>query len=132
MSDESDQDIDGIADEDDGAPPVQYAKISDEKRKLIINAIDRGDNNRSIARWLNVKAKTVASIRRRYEITGRSERLRRGGDHSSKMALEHVQALLIALDQNPLLTLKEMQRILLDQFTRVQVSEATVSRSLDK
>ena len=58
MSDESDQastifeDIDGIAAEDDGAPPVQYAKISDEKHKLIINAIDRGDNNRSIARWL--------------------------------------------------------------------------------
>uniref|UniRef100_A0A1I8HPF5 Glycosyltransferase family 32 protein n=1 Tax=Macrostomum lignano TaxID=282301 RepID=A0A1I8HPF5_9PLAT len=43
------EDIDRIAAEDAGAPPVQYAKISDEKHRLIIGAIDRGDNNRSIA-----------------------------------------------------------------------------------
>ncbi|PAA88448.1 hypothetical protein BOX15_Mlig029421g1, partial [Macrostomum lignano] len=55
LSDECDQastifeDIDGIAAKDAGAPPVQYAKISNKKHRLIIDAIDRGYNNRSIA-----------------------------------------------------------------------------------
>ena len=125
--------------EDARGEPVQaaaargpYSKISNEKYELIVSALERGDSAVQISRFFNVKVPTVYTIQRRYELTGRRDRLRRGGDRTSKLGNQHVQLLLDSLDANPLLTLKELRCKLEHSFDGLRVSEATLSRSLDK
>lgn len=132
FDEESEDSFDSIDEVDEPVQRGPYAKISDEKYELVVSAIERGDSIANIARWLNVKSKTVTSIRRRYELTGRRDRILRGGDRVPKLGVEHMQLLLASLDENPLLTLKEMRRSLQDRFDGLDLSEATVSRALDK
>lgn len=87
----------------------RYQRISNEKYALVIAAIERGTPIGNIAVMLDIKLKTVYTIRRRYELTGRDERLQRGGRTYVKMTEEMVQLLVNRLEENPLLTLQQLR-----------------------
>lgn len=113
-------------------PPSRYEKISDEKYELIIEGLERGETPGEIARWLKVKIRTVYSIRRRYEATGRRNRNPRGGKRAFKVNDGHMQELIDMLEGNPLLTLREMQQQLMDHHPGLEISTTSISRALDK
>ena len=64
FDEESEDSFDSIDEVDEPVERGPYAKISDEKYELIVSAIEKGDSIANIARWLNVKRKTVTSIGR--------------------------------------------------------------------
>lgn len=111
-----------------------YQRISNENYALVVAAIERGTPIGDIAVMLDVKLKTVYTIRRRYEMTGRAERLPRGGKTHVKMTEDIVQHLVSRLDENPLLTLQQLRDHLVQtvgvEFQGLALS--TISRSLDR
>ena len=44
--------------------------VSNDKRELIITAKQRGENEKTIMKWLNISRSTITKIYKRYQITG--------------------------------------------------------------
>jgi hypothetical protein len=116
----------------DGPQVRVYSNISDEKHNLVLDALDRGERPIDVARWTQMNVKTGMSIKRRYELTGRRNRLPRGGARGPKLGADRVQYLVDGISENPLLTLRQMKDLLQGRFDGLRVNESTISRALDK
>ena len=44
--------------------------VSNDKRELIITAKQRGENEKTIIKWLNISRSTITKIYKRYQTTG--------------------------------------------------------------
>ncbi|MDR2699389.1 MAG: helix-turn-helix domain-containing protein, partial [Nitrososphaerota archaeon] len=44
--------------------------VSNDKRELIITAKQRGENEKTIMKWLNTSRSTITKIYKRYQTTG--------------------------------------------------------------
>ena len=113
-------------------PIRRYARISREKRDLIIGACQRGDSVAEIANMLDVKRSSVYNIWNKFVQDGQRYALPRGGARHRRMNPAMKDHLAALLNANPLMTLGQMRESLLSEFPAIPTIDiSTVSRALD-
>jgi len=90
--------------------------ITNEVRRLIIEAYLKEHTRSHIASLFGVNISTVYSIIKIYEKENRVSRKQKGGTRRCALTDEHVQALQDWIDENCGLTLKNLQEMLLKTF----------------
>ena len=108
----------------------RYTVISAELRERICSLSLQGNNLSYISHILNLKRQTVASIIKRFELTGQSQSARKGGDTRSKL-LDTQKALIRHwVDNDCLLTLKQLVDKVHKEFV-ITVSKSCVDKVLN-
>ena len=111
---------------------MSRARITDADRSRLIECYENGEDFLTLAGILGVKRQTAYSIIRRYQENGRRERGPHGGSRAPVLDGESVDFLLMLIEDNPCITIREMNRTLQEGFpNKPFVSDSTVSRSLD-
>lgn len=88
----------------------QYNKISDETRQNVVKTLDEGRLTRDdVARLFNLPYKTVCSIYKRFNEDGILHALPRGGHKQKILTDDDVNAIRDWIDDNPLITLKDLR-----------------------
>ena len=110
-----------------------YATITREKRDLVIQACQRGENPEDIVRMLGVKQSTAYNIWNTFCNGGRRYALPRGGAKQRKLTAPMRDFLVSIVQENPFLTLDQMRARLLAEFhgDLATVDISTISRALD-
>lgn len=104
------------------------SQIPQRLRDTVINRVLRhGESNREVARSLEINEKTVRRIISRYNTTGETTPLRRGGDRKSLLSNEIAEQIVGLMNDNFAYNLGDIKRIL-----NVNVSIATIWRWLKK
>lgn len=105
----------------------KYDRASEESKRRIVEAADRGENWKIVAEANGVKEATAYNWIRSGQVIQR----KRGGArlNASKLQAHHVELLLTKLSEDPQITLKEMKEYLV-QMEGPHVSEQTLSRHL--
>lgn len=107
----------------------EYNKISNESREKIIRKFTQGLSTKAIADALDLKYCAVVKIVNAYQRTGNSNKKVLGGDKRSKLN-EHQKIQLKAwVDENCLLTLKEL-KLKIESVFGLSVSLSTIDRCL--
>jgi len=111
-----------------------YKRISDEDRKRIIDSFESQDQDYvKVADLLNIKRESARSIIRNYLKNDQITKLKRGGAHNTKVDDGMKEVLFQIIEENPLLTLKEINKKLRIQLSmKPYVSDETIARTLDK
>lgn len=109
----------------------RYRRPSFEERRAIIQAHEDGEDYYQVAAQLQIRRGTAWSIIARYMRTGQVASLPRGGSRPAKLDNESIDLLIMCIEENPQLTLNQLNSILRDTWPeKQQVSEATISRAL--
>ena len=90
----------------------RYNQPSEAQRRAIINAHVAGEDYFEVAERLQVKRGTAWSIIALYLRTGEVSTRPRGGRTVNKLDNESIDLLVLCLEDNPQLTLKQLSRIL--------------------
>ena len=111
---------------------VRYNRIRNEDRARLVETFEAGRDYLEMADTLGIKHSTARSIIMTFTRTGRTERLPTGGARNSKMDDEMKNRLERSLQDNPMMTLVEMQQDLRQNMPqKPPVSISTIARSLD-
>ena len=111
---------------------IPQARITDADRSRLIECYENGENFLTLAGIFGVKRQTAYSIIRRYQENGRRERGPHGGGRAPVIDGESVDFLLMLIEDNPCITIREMNRTLQEVFpNKPFASDRTVSRALD-
>src|SRR5271163_2752123 len=118
----------------DGLQPVgkrTYITVSNEKRTLIMHAIDSlGMSVTAASKHYQVSRSTVSSIKQVYYAEGQwTERKINRGKREPKLSEEKGNIIRQCIDNNCLLTLSELRRRCITHFNK-DVSQSTLSRLL--
>lgn len=110
-----------------------YRRIPDIDRNRLIDAFENEDvDYLEVAATLNIKRSTARSIIATYVREGRRDKLPKGGAKNRKIDDEMRQALEGMLDNNPLMTLSQMNDELRANLpNKPFVSVSTIARVLD-
>jgi transposase len=81
--------------------------ISNEKRELIIEAKQRGEKEETIASWLKVSKRSVATIWKLFKDTGNFQPAKYTG-RKSRLNGEKINKILSTVNENPDITLNEL------------------------
>ncbi|KII68719.1 hypothetical protein RF11_01079 [Thelohanellus kitauei] len=109
---------------------TKYSKIGEEKRRLIINAIDNlGKTTKEVAQLYDVKVSTVSTIKSQFYKTGNVNIKKKGGNRRSILNDEQKNAVLTWVDEDCLLSLSEIQAKCYTDFG-LKISTSTLSRIL--
>lgn len=103
-------------------------KISNEKRKLIVDAYNRGDALHIISTALDVKYETVRKVIRVYKESGRIEKLKKG-HRPKKFTVNEMEQICDWVDRDCTVTSNELVRKCQDIFNK-NVSRSTINRCL--
>ena len=109
----------------------RYRQPSEEERRALIDSHLAGEDYLVVAAKLKVKRGTAWSIIARYLRTGEVTPKPRGGRTTNKLDNESRDLLVMCLEDNPQLTLKQLSLILQETWpTKPSVSSSTISRAL--
>ena len=113
-------------------PGRSYRKISNEDRKRIIDAFEDPDGDyKDLSRQLNINTETARSIIRTYLRTNRREKSFRGGSHNCKVDNEIRLVLQSIIDEEPLLTLNQINAELRRRLPgKPTIDASTLSKTL--
>ena len=112
-------------------PPRRNNSVSDVDRQRIGSSFENGEDFVSLAISLGVKRTTAYTVVRRYQQTGVANRRPRAGGRNSSLDREAIDFLVMLIEDNPCITLKEMNTLLREVFPRKpRVTTMTISRSL--
>ena len=89
---------------------VRYNRIRNEDRARLVEAFEAGRDYLEMADALGIKHSTARSIITTFATTGRTEKLPTGGARNVKMDEEMKIRLERSLQDNPMMTLGEMQQ----------------------
>ena len=108
-------------------------KISDEKRQLLVRAIDDPEQDYlTVADTLGVNRSTARGIVKRYLEEGRVEKLPRGGRTNLKVDDEMKQCFEAIVNENPILPLEAINRKLRETLPhKPHVHSRTIGKILD-
>jgi len=81
--------------------------ISNEKRKILVEAKERGEKEKDIAKWLKISERSVATIWKRYKETGSFEATPYPG-RTPLLTGEKFEEVKIFVAKNPDATLDEI------------------------
>lgn len=104
-------------------------ETSNELRKKIITAFQKGHGNREISEILDVNFKTVAGIIKIFSETGRIEKKLRGGVRNQKLNSLIKNSIMTWVDEDCSLTLKKLKIRVFEEFSKT-VSLKTIDRVL--
>ena len=99
-------------------------------RERICSLSLQGNNPSYISHILNLKRQTVASIIKRFELTGQSQPARKGGDTRSKLLDTQKASIRHWVDNDCLLTLKQLVDKVREEFG-ITVSKSCVDKVLN-
>ena len=109
----------------------RYRRPSVEERWAIIRAHEDGEDYHRVAEQLQIRRGTAWSIIARYVRTGAVATLPRGGPRPAKLDNESIDLLVMCIEENPQLTLNQLNSILRDTWPdKRQVSISTILRGL--
>ena len=109
----------------------RYRRPSLEERQALIRAHESGEDYHLVAQQLQIRRGTAWSIIARYIRTGAVATRPRGGPRHSKLDNESIDLMVMCLEDNPQLTLKQLNGILRDTWpAKHQVSTSTIARAL--
>jgi transposase len=106
---------------------IARTPVTTEIRKRIVGLALEGNGCTTISRILSLSRTTVSSIVSKFYSTGEAEAKTRGGDRRGKLTIDQENILCSWVDQNCLLTLKDIKKRLVDEFGSI-VSVSTVDR----
>ena len=111
----------------------RYRRISDVDRNRLIDAFEADDADYlQVADTLGIKHSTARSIIGIYLRDGRRNKLPKGGPVNQKIDDDMRNALQRYLDENPLLTLRELNaKLRADLPNKPFVTTSTIARTLD-
>jgi len=112
--------------------PRRNNRVSDADRKRIIDTYERNEDFLVTATSLGVKRSTAYSVIRTYKRSGSNVAAPHGGGRRVKVDAESLDFLIMLIEANPCITLKEMNSQLREVFTtKPHISLATLARALD-
>ena len=113
-------------------PTNTYNRISNEDRVRLINAFEDPDGDyKDLARTLDINVETARSIIRSYLKTSRRHKKPRGGSHNCKVDGEIRLALQSIIEEEPLLTLNQINHELRQRLPEKPVIDiSTISKTL--
>ena len=103
--------------------------VTEREQERIASKVDAGWSIKDIATALDLNYPAVYRIVRIYCQTGKTQNGKRGGDRRSKLNDQMKQTILDWVDENCLLTLKELCLKIYERYN-VQISKSTVDRCL--
>lgn len=103
--------------------------VSSELRKRILSLALDGNGNSTIGRILGLPRTTVGTIVSKYFANGNIEAKLKGGNHRGKLSTSQKETIKQWVDENCLLTLKDLVTRVKDQF-KINVSRSCVDRCL--
>lgn len=106
-----------------------YDKISNETRRLIIQALQDDNLSREQAETFKVKYSTLCTIYQRFLDTGLTDKAQRGGYRPKVLTPENRAIIQGWLDEDCQLRLKDLKRKLQDDL-EVDVSTETIRRAI--
>lgn len=109
---------------------MNYVRVPNDIRQRIITSHQRGESVRNIATWMEVPQANVRAIIRKFETTGRTERLPMGGNNPRKLTRESKDFLVMIVEANPFLTLDQINAEFRNQ-TNINVCRSTIANALD-
>lgn len=114
-------------------PRGPYNKVSDQDRNCIIEAYESDAMDYTqVGEALGVKRQTARSIITVYLREGRRNALQRGGHRPLKVDQQMMDTLELILEENPLLTLEQINGDLRRQLPdKPNISRSTLARTLD-
>ena len=107
----------------------KYSKISDELRNIIIKRFEDSEPITNISQTLGLSKSTVFPLCRKFDNTGTTLPQQRGGNKKSKLSNEQKAAICNWVDENAILTLKDLQSRIKEEFN-VDCSISTIDRTL--
>lgn len=109
----------------------KYKHVSNEKRADIIRSLENGDMSRKdVAKSLNISYVAVAKIYSDFCKTGKTAKLKVGGQKPKKLSGDHINFLKELLINDCTQTLKILKEKILIKFG-ISVCEATISNYID-
>uniref|UniRef100_A0AAG5DIU3 ZAD domain-containing protein n=1 Tax=Anopheles atroparvus TaxID=41427 RepID=A0AAG5DIU3_ANOAO len=109
--------------------PRKLKTTSNEDRKRIVLAFERGTNVATIAERLNIKRGTVYSVIRKYQNTRRVESDKRGKQIKKKITPEISERIRAWIAEDCTLSLGKLAQNILEQY-QVQVSPSTIAKEI--
>ena len=110
---------------------AKYRQPSEDERRAIIRAHLKGEDYVEVAGQLNIKRGTAWSIIAKYLRSSEATAKPRGGQVTEKLDQESRDLLVICIEENPQLTLKQLKVILEETWPhKPHVSTTTITRAL--
>ena len=112
--------------------PRRNHQLSDEDRRRLVESFEQNEDFLVVADTLRVHRCTAYSVIRRFQETGQVARSQVAGGRPPKLDNESLDFLVMLIENNPCITLREMNNTLREIFPqKPNVSPSTVSRALE-